>query len=123
MPPLPPTIEQFTSWLRPTLSLTNKTRVTADTRLEDDLGVTGDDGVDLLLAVEKKYGISLEPLRQTFNMQPNEYLFHGEGFGIDFLALFRLRDEPKPVVRVFRVGELYDAVCRLMSEANQHHSS
>jgi acyl carrier protein len=42
--------------------------LTADTLFEDDLGVSGDDGVDLLEAVEKEYGISLEPVDQVFHL-------------------------------------------------------
>lgn len=56
-------------------------------------------------------------------MKTNEYLFHDEGVGlIDFQELkrttknlFNTTKEPKPVVRAFRVGELYEAIFQLIS--------
>ena len=90
---------------------------------EDDLGITGDDGIDLMEAVEKEYGISLSSAREMLALNPNEYLFHGEGFGpINFQELkrvtknlFSTNKEPKPIIWTFRVGKLYDIVYRLVT--------
>ncbi|MBO0932812.1 hypothetical protein [Fibrella aquatilis] len=132
MPPqTPPTFYEFATFLRKETGNKNTFPITPATLFENDLGVTGDDGDDLLMAVEKHYGISLEPLRETFAMQPNEYLFHSEGFSpIDFIELIRVTKnlfsstkEPRPFVRPFRVEELFDAVCRLMQSQRSNHSS
>ena len=84
-----------------------------ETQFERDLGLTGDDGADLLVATEKRFEVVLcsegKGVRETFNLDPNEYMFHSEGFDIApvFLTLFG-REGPK--VREFTVGELYEAV-------------
>jgi acyl carrier protein len=119
----PPTFADFADFVREKSGESDNFLITVATLFEDELGITGDDGTDLLEAVEKEYDISLEPVRDVFGLQPNEYLFQGEGFGpIDFQELGRIirnlfstTKEPKPIVRAFRVGELYDAVCRLMA--------
>jgi hypothetical protein len=110
-----PTFTEFEQFLRDQLGLRQRKLITLTTCFENDLGVTGDDGVDLLEATEKQFGISLEPLRETFSMQPNEYLFESEG--IDWANLF-LPKHKRSVVRNLTVGELYEAVCRKLSEQN-----
>ncbi|WP_041257408.1 hypothetical protein [Fibrella aestuarina] len=118
-----PTFDEFASFLRERLGVRKKQVITPKTLLEDELGVTGDDGIDLLEAVERQYAISLSPLHETFSMQPNELLFQEEGLGIHvgelsrvFKNLFRKIKEPGPVMRKFQVGELYEVVCRLKQQ-------
>ena len=92
--------------------------ITAETRLEKDLGVTGDDGVDLLEAAEKHFHVALcdpeEGVRPAFGLGPNEYLFESEGFDpIGLSVLIRwLRGETKPVTRDLTVLELREAVAK-----------
>jgi len=81
--------------------------------------VTGDDGVDLLKAVELEYGVSFESeersFHETFNLKPNEYLFGAEG-GPTLLGHFAITTifGPAPdTVRPFTVGELYETVLRI----------
>lgn len=66
-----------------------------NTWLEKDLGITGDDGVELLEEAEKVFGVSFSAeeggFRKAFSLKENEYLFHSEG--IDFLALFISADD------------------------------
>ena len=90
--------------------------LTAETRLEADLDVTGDDGTDLLEAVEAHFGLAISDaktgVRSTFGLGPNEYLFGSEGFDlIGIGALFRwFRGEPRPSVRDLTIGELHEAL-------------
>lgn len=103
-----PTFAEFTEFLRNFACISSKKQITAMTRFENDLGITGDDGDDLLIATEKRFEVKLS--RETFNLRPNEYLFNSEG--LDFLGLFKGLLGAKETVREFTVGELYDAVCR-----------
>jgi len=86
-----------------------------ETKFERDLGLTGDDGGDLLLATEKQFCVALcsdeTGVRMTFNLEPNEYLFHSEGlelFPFEMTSLFGSAYS----VREFTVGELFEAVCK-----------
>jgi hypothetical protein len=93
-----------------------KQQITPDTQFERDLGITGDDGSDLLEAVQKRFRVNLAPhedgYRTIFGLGPNEYLFNSEGFsigsgGTDMITLFT---NTNPSVRAFTVGELYEAI-------------
>lgn len=110
----PPSFAAFVRFLIEFLNLPDGGRITRSTRLERDLGVTGDDGSDLLEAVERAFGVALatpdEGYRPAFGLGPDEYLFHGEGLGLP-LAGRLLR--PSAVVRELTVGELFDVVVRV----------
>ena len=95
--------EEFADFIRSQCGFSRKKNITLECRFEDDLGVTGDDGADLLKATEKHFKVELSDAehgyRKTFDLGPDEFLFNSEG-------LFRL-----PVsVREFKVGDLYQAV-------------
>lgn len=95
-------------------------QIEAATRFEDDLGISGDDGDELLEAVEQKYGVTFTA--DSFDLQPNESLFHGEGFdGIGFMirGIFR---KPEPEIRTFTVGELHDALIRELNRTQTTES-
>jgi hypothetical protein len=108
-----PTFEEFSGFLRDFTGTSSETAIDPVTRLEADLGVTGDDGDDLLKETEEKYGVSLstpdEGYRPAFGLSDHEYLFHSEGF--DLLGFFRAKEK---VVEI-TVGQLYDAVVKLKS--------
>ena len=76
------------------------------TLFEDDLGITGDDGGELLEAVAQHYNIELATVedgyRKTFGLAKDEFLFHSEGFFGGF----------GEKVHPFTVGELFSAVQR-----------
>jgi hypothetical protein len=101
--------DHFVSFVREFAGVSPNKIITRFTRFEKDLGITGDDGCNLLQKTEQRFDIQLSceahGYKQTFNLEPNEYLFHTEGF--DVLGFFH-----EYSVREFRVGELYDAVCR-----------
>ena len=108
-----PTFDEFSVFLRDCTGISSKTAIDPGTRLEADLGVTGDDGDDLLKETEEKYGVSLstheEGYRPTFGLRDHEYLFYSEGF--DLLGFFRAKEK----VIEFTVGQLFDAVVKLKS--------
>jgi len=81
--------------------------IDAATLLEDDLGITGDDGCALLEELESTFGIAFAgadgTLRAAFCLAPDEYLFHGEGW-----RLFR-----KDKVRPLTMDELHRVIAAL----------
>jgi len=116
--------DRFAEFIREYWSVSDRRQITSETQFERDLGLTGDDGEDLLRATEKRFGISLwseeTGLRHTFNLEPNEYLFHSEGLELFPYLLTRFFGREKHSVRKFTVGELFEAVQkRKLKEAQQ----
>jgi len=105
--------DEFAEFIREWAGLSRKKQIAPETESEDGLGITGDDGCELLEATEKRFKVTLSSeehgYRKTFNLAPNEFLFHPEGFGLgpDPLTLL---GRPAPVIVDFTVGELYSAV-------------
>lgn len=95
-----------------------KLQITHETQFERDLGITGDDGSELLEAAQKRFQINLAPdetgYRRTFGLGPNEYLFNSEGFGLGTATITLFSNHS---VRAFTVGELYRALVKAQ-EAN-----
>ena len=124
MNPTPPTFAEFADFIREFSGHSSRQVITLDTQFERDLGITGDDGDDLLVATEKRFGVQLmtekRTLRETFSMAPNEYLFHSEGFGCNpFYFLWPFGEPETVVIRAFTVGELYRVVCTIMLTDDQ----
>lgn len=107
-----PTLQQVIDFVRE-ISGDVKSVISGETRLEADLGIAGDDGVELLEEAEKRFGVSFvteeRSFKETFGLGENEYLFTAEG--LDLLGVGRLigwlREEPRAVVRDLTVGELW----------------
>jgi len=106
--------EEFADFIRQWAGISRKKRIVPETELEDDLGITGDDGLDMLLATEERFVVSLHSeehgFRETFNLAPNEFLFHSEGFGPGLPDLITLFKGHEASVVSFSVGDLYRAV-------------
>jgi hypothetical protein len=100
---LPPlcAFEDFLAFIRQDQGISRKTSLLESSLLERDLGITGDDGDDLLQAIQRKFGISF--IGADFDLGEGQYLFHSEG-----LDLFGRTGNVKPL----SVGELYRASCR-----------
>ena len=107
-----PDFEKLTHFIREFSGHSVKKVINKETQFEKDLGSTGDDGVDLLDAVEKRFGVCLADsnLRSTFGLSPNEYLFHSEGWGFPPLWWFGIGK--RPIIHKFTVGELHKAICQ-----------
>jgi hypothetical protein len=109
--------DEFADFIRQWGCVSPKKRIAPETEFEDGLGIAGDDGRDLLMATEKRFKVALSfeehGYRKTFNLAPDEFLFHGEGFGPDLSTLF---GRPAPVVIAFTVGALYDAVQKALAK-------
>jgi hypothetical protein len=111
-----PTFDDVAEFVRHWARIPAKRPITPDTQFERDLGITGDDGGELLEATEVQFKVNLKDgdngYRTIFNLGPNEYLFNSEGFsigsgGTDMITLFT---NTNPSIRRFTVGELCDAI-------------
>ena len=109
--------EEFARFIRSWGHISKTKTITPATRFELDLGIFGGDGDDLLKAAEKKFDVSLcserSGYRDTFNLEPDEYLFSAEGAG-PVWGLISIFDCPH--VREFTVGELYEAVRKALNK-------
>lgn len=110
-------VRKFTSCYRETID--------ENTFLERDLGVTGDDGVELLEEAENVFGLRFETeeedFRAIFSLKENEYLFNSEGLdllGIGYLWR-RLRGKPEPVIRDLSIAQLHNVLVKLHSQKSR----
>jgi hypothetical protein len=103
-------IDQLVKIIRDNQGIGENEQLRSDSQLERDLGITGDDGEELLEAIGKRFGITFT--RQSFGLGENEYLFGPEAsFDFGLGALVRiLRRRPPPKYRILTVGELYEVV-------------
>ncbi len=118
-----PSFDEVAAFVSDFAGIPRSSSIEPETRLEQDLGITGDDGDALLKEASKRFSVDLASreagYRASFGLAPNEYLFSSEGvdlLGITVL-LRLLSGEPKPIVLDLTVGRLHEVICR-MSVAN-----
>jgi hypothetical protein len=113
-----PTFHEVEAFVRDFARLGRKEVITPDTRLEADLGITGDDGGELLQKAAAHFGVQLaDPVhgyRSTFGLGEHEFLFHDEGLDLLGIGVLirRLRKQPEPRIRELTMGELHNAILR-----------
>lgn len=104
------TLESLICLIRESQGFSEKDLVTEASLLEKDLGITGDDGCELLETIEKKFNISFTgsdgSLRDAFGLKEGQFLFHSEGMGL-FMWLASLFRRDAENVKAITVGELY----------------
>ena len=113
------TFDEFVTWLRENCYLPVHKAITPDTQFERDLGLTGDDGTDLLKAAEKMFEVKFANLRETFKLGPNEFLFNSEGWGPSPHEIRLWLSRQRITVRKLTVGELFEAVRRIKAEGRE----
>lgn len=78
------TLAELIACIRESQGIKASKSISGDSLLERDLGITGDDGDELLQAIQERFGVSFAgadgTLREAFGLEKNEYLFHSEGF-------------------------------------------
>jgi hypothetical protein len=109
------TLENLIVVIRESQGFSDHDRITEQCLLENDLGITGDDGSKLLEAIEKQFGVSLVgtdgTIRDVFHLAKDEYLFHSEGFNlVAWIASWFGKDLDK--VKPITVGQLFEAVLK-----------
>jgi ubiquinone/menaquinone biosynthesis C-methylase UbiE len=104
--------ENFSDFINDNYNSRNKLSLTKETLVEKDLGITGDDSDEFLLAIQEEFEINFcyetGSIKKAFNLKKNEYFFHGEGFSLFDWGKYRII----PIT----VGELYDVVVKLSNE-------
>ncbi len=119
-----PTLEQIIEIIQDNFGPYRKT-IDGTSRVEEDLHICGDDGVELLDAYEKAFNISFDTennsFRNRFSLAENEYLFTSEGFDLFCIGRFVdwLRGMPKPVIRDVTVGKLHRVIVEAVREQNK----
>lgn len=113
------TLDDVITFIRADQYIGEGTPITATTLLEADLGITGDDGSELLEGLQKHFAISFAgpdgSLREAFGLQPGEYLFHSEGLGF-FQWLAGCFGKDIENVKPLSVGELHRVIARLSGD-------
>ncbi|MEO7143676.1 MAG: hypothetical protein ABI165_09265 [Bryobacteraceae bacterium] len=106
--------DEFTNFIREWRKIPRCRSITPTTRLEADLGISGGDGIDVLIATEARFDISLSSnehgFRETFNLRPHEFLFHSEGLGVDLAAIKTFFGGPRSNVIDLTAGGLHRAI-------------
>ena len=119
-----PTLEQIIEIIQENFGPYRKP-IDGNSRVEEDLHICGDDGVELLEACEKAFSISFDTednsFRNRFSLAENEYLFTSEGFDLFCIGRFIdwLRGMPKPVIRDVTVGKLHRVIVEAVREQNR----
>ncbi|WP_345971005.1 DUF1493 family protein [Sulfurimonas sp. HSL1-6] len=119
-----PSFEEIVTFVRDFYSISPRQAIASETRLEADLGITGNDGEDLLHAASERFQVDLlspkKGIRKILGLGPNEYLFGSEGFdpiGITILIRW-FKGEPCPIYRDLTVKELHDAIQKAPSSTS-----
>jgi acyl carrier protein len=98
-----PSFVQFANFVRAQCGISAKKNITPESKFEDDLGITGDDGYDLLKATEKHFDVrlsdALHEYSRTFDLDQAKFSFKARAY-----STTTARSESSPV------GDLYRAV-------------
>lgn len=106
-------IDIISPLIRKFCGIPDSTTISENTAFEDDLGITGDDGQELLQFIENELGVSFAggdgSITDAFNLEQDEYLFHAEG--LSFFSMFQ-----KQNVRRTRVKDIVLALKKVQSK-------
>ena len=114
--PEPVSLTDFVAFLRAHLGIAPSRRIDPGTTLEKDLGVTGDEGWELLEAISREYSVTFlgadGTLSEAFQLKPGQTLFHAEaGVSLYGLVAHLFSADSEDVLPV-TVGGLYDATLK-----------
>lgn len=108
----PLTFENLVALIRSDQRISVNKSITEHTELERDLGITGDDGEELLIEIEKQFSLSCAgkdgTINEVFRLGENQYLFHSEGF-FAFTWLRSIFGKKKAYIKTLTVGQLFEA--------------
>ena len=91
--------------------LSPKLLLKPETQFEFHLGITGDDGCELLEAAEAHFRVDFGSTPGTvFDLRHKEYLFNAEG---NLFSLFR---KTNTQVRKFTLGDLHEGILKAMRQ-------
>ena len=105
----PCTLPELIDFIRENQGIARSKPVLVASYLEKDLGITGDDGSDLLEAIQDRYSISFT--MDSLGLSKGQSIFHTEGMRV-FQLIASLVGRDSENVKDITVGELYLAICR-----------
>ena len=105
----PCTLPELIDFIRENQGIARNKPVLVTSYLEKDLGITGDDGSDLLEAIEERYNITFT--MESLGLSKGQGLFHSEGMRI-FQLIASLFGRDSENVKDITVGDLYIAICQ-----------
>ena|SRR3569833_1156039 len=112
-------MDELIAFIREHQGISPKQEITESSLLENNLGITGDDGCELIQAIERQFGILFSrsggSLGEAFDLSEGECLFHSEGTNLFWLT-HRLFGRDQENVKAITVGDLHLAVCRAMEK-------
>ncbi|MDP2769369.1 MAG: DUF1493 family protein [Giesbergeria sp.] len=107
------TLAEVIACIRESQGIKEAKPISDATLLERDLGITGDDGDELLEALQKRFSVSFTgsdgTLREAFGLEKDEYLFHSEGFSL-FLMIANLFGFSIEKVKPLTVAQLHHVI-------------
>jgi hypothetical protein len=115
-----PTLQEFIDFVRREVGISSQKQISASSLLEADLGITGDDGSELLETIQKHFAVSFfgpdGTIREAFDLEEKQYLFHSEGLGL-FSVIASLFGKDVENVKPLSLGQLHEATCRACTRA------
>jgi hypothetical protein len=112
-------LDDVIMFIRESQGIRARKLITGETLLERDLGITGDDGDQLLAEAQEKFGVSFlgsdGTLRTAFGLAPDEYLFHGEGCN-PFALIANLFGVAVEKVKPLSVRQLHEVIVQLQGQ-------
>ncbi|PLK46912.1 DUF1493 family protein [Uliginosibacterium sp. TH139] len=107
------TLAEVIACIRESQGIKEAKPISEATLLERDLGITGDDGSDLLEELQKRFSVSFAgadgTLREAFGLGKDEYLFHSEGISL-FLMIAKFFGFTIEKVNPLSVGQLHNVI-------------
>lgn len=106
-----PRLDDVVAFVREFSGMRSVTPLPPSSRIDADLGITGDDAVELLKAAEQRFGVDFgDDFGATFGLRPGQVLFGSEGLGVPGLDLVRGGRTHEAAIRDLRVIELHNAI-------------
>ena len=108
------TVDDITAFVRDHQGIGRRRVITPETRFDADLGITGDDGLDLIRAAQAHFGVSLmseeHGVREAFGLGSDEFLFGPEGFDPIGWLIGPFMNRPQPIIRDLTAAALFQAI-------------
>lgn len=113
-----PSFEEFVEVVRQCARLKRDQRIDPEMQFERDLGMTLDDGTELLEDLERHYGIEFGA--DSFDLKENECLFHSDDPDA-YPVVQTIFADSRTEVRPLTAGQLCRAVLKELSETQKRN--
>jgi hypothetical protein len=128
-----PDMEGILEIVRLVANLPEHEHIHAQTTIQEDIGLDGDDGWEMIEKIWAQYSLRQPDDESEFNrafaIAPTQFLFYPEGLsfgqGSELISLFGTSpfDWKGKKQRVITVGELYAAALKFLPDAGPEHTN